>query len=196
MASSAPRCSIRICRCLGAIRSHSRVCRAPRLARRLALAPPRTGRHGRRYARLVRSARRPPTLRRAASLSLSILLTLALCAFVSPAALAATSTGGNAFNELTEGRSEATTTTTASRASHGSTSETATNSQTVIILALVAAVLLLVGIAFVIARDARKVAPAGDPELTAGVGSRDWAARQRKRRAKAKAARQQRKRNR
>jgi beta-lactamase regulating signal transducer with metallopeptidase domain len=156
---------------------------------------PRADRHGRRYARLVRTARRPPTLRRAASLSLSILLTLALCAFVSPAALAATSTGGNAFNELTEGRSEATTTTTASRASHVS-SETATNSQTVIILALVAAVLLLVGIAFVIARDARKVAPAGDPELTAGIASRDWAARQRKRRAKAKAARQQRKRNR
>jgi hypothetical protein len=48
----------------------------------------------------------------------------------------------------------------------------------------------------VIARDARKVAPAGDAELTAGFASRDWAARQRKRRAKAKAARRQRKRNR
>jgi hypothetical protein len=60
----------------------------------------------------------------------------------------------------------------------------------------VAAVLLLIGIAFVIVRDARKVAPAGDPQLSAGVASSNWAAKQRKRRAKAKAARQQRKRNR
>jgi hypothetical protein len=126
---------------------------------------------------------------------LSLLLTLAVCALSSPAALAASPTGGNAFNELTEGHSEPTKSVTTSTASHGS-SESTTNSQTVIVLALVAAVLLLVGIAFVIARDARKVAPAGDPELTAGMASRDWAARQRKRRAKAKAARQQRKRNR
>jgi beta-lactamase regulating signal transducer with metallopeptidase domain len=143
----------------------------------------------------VRTVRRLPLLRRAASLSLSLLLTLAVCALSSPAALAASPTGGNAFNELTEGHSEATKTATTSTASHVS-SESTTNSQTVIILALVAAVLLLVGIAFVIARDARKVAPAGDPELTAGMASRDWAGRQRKRRAKAKAARQQRKRNR
>jgi hypothetical protein len=118
-----------------------------------------------------------------------------VCALTTAAAaVAATSTSGNAFSELTEGRPEAKTATT-STASRLSSSEP-TNSQTVIILALVAAVLLLVGIAFVIARDARKVAPAGDPELTAGMASRDWAARQRKRRAKAKAARQQRKRNR
>jgi hypothetical protein len=135
-------------------------------------------------------------LRRARSLSLSLLLTFAVCALTTPAAVvAATSTNGNAFSELTEGRPEAKTATT-STASHGTSSAPATNSQTVIVLALVAAVLLLVGIAFVIARDARKVAPAGDPELTAGMASRDWAARQRKRRAKAKAARQQRKRNR
>jgi hypothetical protein len=134
-------------------------------------------------------------LPRLASLSLILLLALAACALTSPVTLAAGSPRPNAFNELTQGGSEATntaTTTTASRVS----SEPATNSQTVIILALVAAVLLLVGIAFVIARDARKVVPAGDPELTAGMASRDWAARQRKRRAKAKAARQQRKRNR
>jgi beta-lactamase regulating signal transducer with metallopeptidase domain len=151
--------------------------------------------HGRRYARLVRTVRRPPLLRCAASLSLTLLVTLAICALASPAALSATSTSGNAFSELTEGQSEPTKRPT-STAAHVSSSEPATNSQTVIILALVAAVLLLVGIAFVIARDARKVAPAGDPELAAGMASRDWAARQRKRRAKAKAARQQRKRNR
>jgi hypothetical protein len=127
--------------------------------------------------------------------SLSLVLTLAVFALSSPAALAASPTGGNAFNELTEGHSEPAKTATTSTSSNASSTST-TNSQTVIILALVAAVLLLVGIAFVIARDARKVAPAGDPELTAGIASRDWAARQRKRRAKAKAARQQRKRNR
>jgi hypothetical protein len=162
----------------------------------VALAAPLARGHGRRYARLVRTVRRPPLPRRAASLSLSCVLTLAVCALSSPAALAATSTSGNAFNELTEGHSEATKPATTPTPSQVSSSEPTTNSQTVIILALVAAVLLLVGIAFVIARDARKVAPAGDPELTAGIGSRDWAARQRKRRAKAKAARQQRKRNR
>jgi beta-lactamase regulating signal transducer with metallopeptidase domain len=142
----------------------------------------------------VRSVRRPPLSRRIASLSLTLLLALALCALTAPAALAA-SGNGNAFGELTEGQSEAPKTASTATRSNVSSPE-ATNSKTVVVLALVAAVLLLVGIAFVIARDARKVAPAGDPELTAGLASRDWAARQRKRRAKAKAARQQRKRNR
>jgi beta-lactamase regulating signal transducer with metallopeptidase domain len=141
----------------------------------------------------VRSLCRPP-LHRLASLSLALLLALSVLVLSGPAALAATS-GGNAFGELTEGQSEPAKTASTAATTRASTSET-TNSQTLIILALVAAVLLLIGIAFVIARDARKVAPAGDPELAAGLASRDWAARQRKRRAKAKAARQQRKRNR
>jgi beta-lactamase regulating signal transducer with metallopeptidase domain len=151
------------------------------------------GYDGRRYPRGVQLLHRRP-LNRLASLSLVLLLTLAVVALSAPAAPAATG-GGNAFNELTESQSEAAKTATTATTSRVSTPES-TNSQTVIILALAAAVLLLVGIAFVIARDARKVAPAGDPELTAGIASRDWAARQRKRRAKAKAARHQRKRNR
>ncbi|HEV7586276.1 MAG TPA: hypothetical protein VGO14_10915 [Solirubrobacteraceae bacterium] len=150
-------------------------------------------RDGRRYPRGVRTLRRPP-LERLAALSLALLLTLAVAVISAPAALAATG-GGNAFGELTEGGSEPAKTATTAPSTRSSTPE-ATNSQTVIILALVAAVVVLVGIALVIARDARKVAPAGDAELTAGLGSRDWAARQRKRRAKAKAARRQRKRNR
>ena len=57
--------------------------------------------------------------------------------------------------------------------------------------------MLLSGIAFVIARDARRVAPATDADLAeARVRRRDPAVTLRKRRAKAKAARQQRKRNR
>lgn len=61
----------------------------------------------------------------------------------------------------------------------------------IVLIGTVAAV-LLGGIAFLIVRDARSVAPA-----TGLVGSaRDQATRQRKRKAKAKAARQARKRNR
>jgi hypothetical protein len=131
---------------------------------------------------------------RLSSFGLAVLLALSVLVLSAPAALAATS-GGNAFGELTEGQSEPAKTATTATTTSASTSES-TNSQTLIILGLVAAVLLLVGIAVVIARDARKVAPAGDPELASGLASRDWAARQRKRRAKAKAARRQRKRNR
>jgi hypothetical protein len=55
---------------------------------------------------------------------------------------------------------------------------------------------LLIGIAFVIVRDARRVASVGDGNLASGGAARDSAARLRQRRAKAKAARRQRKRNR
>jgi hypothetical protein len=102
--------------------------------------------------------------------------------------------GGSSFQqELTEGQAETTPTqTTATSATESSSS----NSSTVIVIALGAAVLLLVGIAFVIVRDARRVAPAGDGLLTERSATRDSAAQIRKRRAKAKAARRQRKRNR
>jgi beta-lactamase regulating signal transducer with metallopeptidase domain len=135
-------------------------------------------------------------IHRAASLWLALIVALALAALMAPGALSATG-NGNAFNELTESQTEARKTATSTTSSRGSSPEKeTTNSRTVIVLALGAAVLLLVGIAFVIARDARKVAPAVEAELATGFGSRDWAARQRKRRAKAKAARRQRKRNR
>ena len=58
------------------------------------------------------------------------------------------------------------------------------------------AVALLVAIAYVIVRDARRMAPAGDPQVAEARSAHDSAATLRKRRAKAKAARQQRKRNR
>ena len=74
--------------------------------------------------------------------------------------------------------------------------EPVSNSKSVIVLALVAAVLLLIAIAFVIVRDARRHAPEGDPQLTEAGAAHDATVRLRKRRAKAKAARQQRKRNR
>ena len=59
-----------------------------------------------------------------------------------------------------------------------------------------AAIVLLLAIASVIIRDARKRAPAEDPADVDARVSREVVLQQRKRRAKAKAARQQRKRNR
>jgi hypothetical protein len=65
-----------------------------------------------------------------------------------------------------------------------------------VIIAVAAAVALLVAIAFVIVRDARRVAPAGDGPLNEARAARDTAVALRKRREKAKAARRQRKRTR
>jgi beta-lactamase regulating signal transducer with metallopeptidase domain len=124
----------------------------------------------------------------------SVVLALALGSLLAPGALAASLGGGNAFSELTQGQQESTTTTPKTTTS--TTSTEPTNSQTVILLALGAAVLLLSVIAFVIVRDARRVAPAGDGDSLERGSARDSAARVRRRRAKAKAARQQRKRNR
>src|ERR1700722_13232979 len=87
---------------------------------------------------------------------------------------------------------EESTATTATTASGTSLSSVSTG---VVIPVGIVCIVLLGGIAFLILRDARSVAPVGD-----GLGSRstaqEHAARRRKRRAKTKAARQQRKRNR
>jgi hypothetical protein len=124
-------------------------------------------------------------------------LSLVCVACTVPAAFAAGLSGAGALSELTEGGTETSTAATTATATTGSTTESSnSNSRTIILVAGTAALLLLVGIAFVILRDARKVAPAGDPQLADGIASRDWAVKQRKRRAKAKAARQQRKRTR
>ena len=128
--------------------------------------------------------------RRLASLCVCAILALA---FAAPATTLAAIGGSGAFSELTEGQTETTPTQTTATTSVESTS----NSKGTILLAIGAAVLLLGGIAFMIVRDARNVAPAGDG-LLGGGGSgaqRDTAAMMRKRRAKAKAARQQRKQN-
>jgi hypothetical protein len=129
--------------------------------------------------------------RRLASLCLCAILALA---FVAPAITLAALGGGSAFNELTEGQTQTETTPTATTTT-SSTTETTTNSSSVLVLVMGAAVLLLGGIAFLIVRDARSVAPVGDGPLGAGDSKRDTAAMMRKRRAKAKAARRQRKQN-
>jgi hypothetical protein len=129
--------------------------------------------------------------RRLVPLLLCTVLALALAA---PASSPAALSGGNAFNELTEGQSETTSTETTATATTASGTSTS-NSKGTILLAGAAALLLLGGIAFLIVRDARSVAPAGDGLLGKGGSGHDTAAMMRKRRAKAKAARRQRKQN-
>jgi len=123
-----------------------------------------------------------------------------LAATGAPPAHSAEVGGSNAFSELSSGAgSEAGTTATKTVTAAGTSTQTTTGpSKILILLALVAAVILLSGIAFVIVRDARRVAPASEADL-AEVEARsahDAAVRLRKRRAKARAARKQRKRTR
>ncbi len=128
---------------------------------------------------------------------IGLALVLALVAASAPQVHAASLGNSGALNRLTEESPE--TTSTATTATSATSSEKSdSDTQKVILLATVAAIALLVGIAFVIIRDARRVAPAGeaDLELSERSAEHDAAVRLRKRRAKAKAARQQRRRNR
>ena len=104
------------------------------------------------------------------------------------------------FSELatgggSSGEEPARTKTTATNTNARTGTETSTNSRTLILVAIGAAVVLLAGIAFVIVRDARRVAPAVDGDVVEARSGHNPASLAR-RRAKAKAARRQRKRNR
>lgn len=150
-----------------------------------------------RYARNVSSDPHRVSLNlrsRACALCLAGLLAVGVGSVVVPAAVAATLNNGGALSQLTEGEAEETKTSTTSTT--GTSSAETTNNHTVILLGFAAAVVLLSGIAFVIVRDARRVAPATEQEMIQGSSASDTAARLQKRRAKAKAARKQRKRNR
>jgi hypothetical protein len=126
---------------------------------------------------------------------LAVVLAVALAALGAPVAESASLGGNNALGELTQGGTE--TTTPTQTTTNASTESTSTSkSITVVILGIGAAIVVLAGIAFVIVRDARRMAPAGESQLATGGSARDQAARMRQRRAKAKAARRQRKRNR
>jgi hypothetical protein len=151
--------------------------------------------HAGGYARPVSSDDRHSLRRRVARLCVCALLALSVTAGSSPVALAATEGAeGGAFNELSQGGSEETTKTQKTETT--ASNEPTSNSKKTVIIALVAAVVVLLAIAFVIVRDARRVAPAGDPQLAEARSAHDSAAALRKRRAKAKAARRQRKRTR
>ncbi len=143
---------------------------------------------------------RVPRRRYARRVSSRVFVPLCLCAilavaFVAPATSLAALGGGSAFSELTEGQTQSETTPTETTTTSASAESTSSNSGGVLVIAGGAALLLLGGIAFLIMRDARSVAPAGDGLLGKGGSSRDTAAMMRKRRAKAKAARRQRKQN-
>jgi hypothetical protein len=138
----------------------------------------------------------PSSVRRSgATVLASLAVALWLTALSAPSALAAGVAEGNAFNQLTKSQPETTTTRTQTRAP-GTESSSSSNSSTLLFVGLVAAAVLLGGIAVLIVRDARRVAPAGDADLIEARERSDSAARVRRRRAQAKAARQHRKRNR
>lgn len=126
--------------------------------------------------------------------ALALLASLALAGLHAPVAMSAL-TEGNLQSKVAESTPETEATKTTTTTATGTTSEPS-NSDTVLILGLVAAVVVLGAIVFVIMRDVRRVAPATDPDLVEERAARDTAVMMRKRRAKAKAARQQRKRNR
>jgi uncharacterized protein HemX len=130
---------------------------------------------------------------------IAALLTVALVALACLPALAlgAGLESGGLQKELSEGSPETETTTTATTATTTSTEGTTKTSSSTITIVIAIGVALLAGVTFVIVRDARKVAPAGETDAVQGSSSpRHSEAAMRKRRAKAKAARTQRKRNR
>ena len=150
----------------------------------------------RRYPRRVCNLRLATHSRSVAAclVCVTLLVLGSLGAVGAPVALSAELSGGNALGELT--KSEPETTTTAAKATTTTTTEEPTNNSSTVFLAIGAGAVLLLGIVFVIMRDVRRVAPAGDVELAEATVARDSALRVSRRRAKAKAARQQRKRNR
>jgi hypothetical protein len=152
----------------------------------------------RRYARDVPS---PARLSPARALRLWLPCVCAVLAILSAATPAVTLAAGqlnpgSALGELAGGQPETPTATTSTTSTASSETETRSNSKTLILAALGAAVVLLVGIAFVIVRDARRLAPATDDDLIEATSGHDAAVRLARRRAKAKAARKQRKRTR
>ena len=145
---------------------------------------------------MSRSGKESAPLRLSAVCALCVVALLALGGLWASTATAVQlkSGEGSALSELTQGGEEEQTTST-STATTGTTEEPRNSSSTLVIVAIVA-VVLLSGIAYVIVRDARRAAPATEPELAQGSTARHSEAALRKRRSKAKAARQQRKRNR
>jgi hypothetical protein len=134
--------------------------------------------------------------RRCAAATLAALVLVCAALVVPAGALAAESLEGrNSFNELSEKANQETTPTETTSTKKTEETESHNSSKTILIAAG-AAIVLLSAIGFVIVRDARRVAPAGAEDIGEGRRGHDPAARHRKRRAKAKAAKQQRKKNR
>jgi hypothetical protein len=137
----------------------------------------------------------PRLLGPARAFALTLLVAISLGGMSSAAYGETSVEGGSAFNELSQKAQEQEATKTTATTTTTVKKETGTSRSTIFI-GIGAAIVLLLSIAYVIVRDARKRAPADDPGDVEARVNRDIALHQRKRRAKAKAARQQRKRNR
>jgi hypothetical protein len=112
---------------------------------------------------------------------------------VAPTYAGATELSSGGLVEKANKASEEEATATATTATTGATETSSSIPSGLLIAGLAAGALLLGGIAFVILRDARSVAPVVEGSVPGG--GRNPEVRLRKRRAKAKAARKQRKRN-
>ena len=121
---------------------------------------------------------------------------IALAAALAPAPAAMAKGFEGAFNELGSKAQQPTTPTQTTTGTASTESTSSSNTGSLIVLGIGVAIVLLVGIGYLILRDARKVAPAGDGQLAEATGARRPATRLHKRRAQAKAAKRQRKRNR
>jgi hypothetical protein len=116
-------------------------------------------------------------------------------AVAGPASAAESVEGGNSFNELSQKAQQETTPTETTATTAGTEAEVH-NSNTTLFLGIGVAVVLLLAVAFVIVRDARRVAPAGGEAYGEGKTGRDMAVRRHNRRSKARAAKRARKKNR
>jgi uncharacterized protein HemX len=133
---------------------------------------------------------------RASVCALCLVALLGFAASAAPAARAAGLGSEGALGKLTEEQPEETEAKTTSTTSTSAASSEPHNSSTLLLAGIGAAAVLLIGIVFLIMRDVRGVVPATEVDLLDGSATRHSEAAMRKRRAKAKAARQQRKRNR
>jgi hypothetical protein len=136
-----------------------------------------------------------------ACLLAAVVLLCCSWAFAAAGARAAGLEGSSSLSELSqqaessegEGSSSETSTPKTSTEKESSSS----TGKSTIFIGAGAALLLLLGIAYVIVKDARRVAPAGiSDDFQDGPRGRDRAVEMRNRRAKARAARRQRKKNR
>jgi hypothetical protein len=155
----------------------------------------------RRYARGVsREARKQGSGNRRRGLRERAALVLAVAMIgggaMTGSALAAESVeGGNSFNELSQKAQQETTPTETTATTTGTEAEVHNSNKTVFI-GIGAAIVLLIAIAYVIVRDARRVAPAGAEEFGEGKPGRNMAVQRRNRRKKAQAAKAARKKHR
>ena len=125
--------------------------------------------------------------------ALCLVALLGFAATAAPVAGAAGLGSEGALSKLTEEQPEET---EAKTTSTSAVSSEPHNSSSLLLLGIGAAAVLLIGIVYLIMRDVRSVVPATEVDLLDGSATRRSEAAMRKRRAKAKAARQQRKRNR